>query len=362
MFRRPARTEVSAAVVVSSRAASFVALLEPRWRAPCEGAQQPPGAPCISHAQRREGDFVDHKPYDVSVKELIWDGPAACVERFVGPPPGPVDLIDSDITALTAAADKVIRVGGPSPYLVILEPQASRDPDLVCNLWFRQAALHRRHRLPVLTVLILLRRQAEARDITGIFEVRMPDGRRTNVYNYQVVKLWEEDPDAYLTAPVNLVPLAPLTDVKENELPAVMRRMAARINAEPESHAELLWTATYLLMGLSYSKEVVSQLLRGVVKMRESSTFQAILQEGREEGLITGRKEGRTEGLKEGRILGEQQLLIRMGTKRFGEPDRATLAAIKAIRSIRRLESLCDRILDGDDRDWDGLIGKPKAR
>ena len=114
-------------------------------------------------------------PLDVSTKELIWDDPAACLERFGVGPPGPVDVIDSDITALTAVVDKVLRVGGPEPYLVNLEPQSSYDSDLVVNLWFRQAALYRRHRLPVLTVLSWMRREANARAITGKFEIQMPD-------------------------------------------------------------------------------------------------------------------------------------------------------------------------------------------
>jgi len=44
-------------------------------------------------------------------------------------------VIDSDITALTAAADKVIRVGGPEPNLMNLELQSSHAADLVETLW-----------------------------------------------------------------------------------------------------------------------------------------------------------------------------------------------------------------------------------
>ncbi len=53
--------------------------------------------------------------FDVTTKELVWDDPAAWLEKFCPIPPGPVDVIDSDITTLTAAADKVIRVGGFDP-------------------------------------------------------------------------------------------------------------------------------------------------------------------------------------------------------------------------------------------------------
>jgi len=178
--------------------------------------------------------------------------------------------------------------------------------------------------------------------------IRMPDGWATNRCNYRVVRLWGENPGPYLTAGVNLVPLAPLTNVKEDELPGLVRRMDGRINAEPRPRALRLWTATYLLMGLCYSEELVTRLLEGVLDMQESTTYQAILREGRQEGLIEGRNEGR--------ITGEQQLLVRQGTKRFGKPDTAILAVIEAIRDVERLEALGERILDPDVREWSDLL------
>jgi hypothetical protein len=153
---------------------------------------------------------------------------------------------------------------------------------------------------------------------------------------YRVVRMWGEEPEPYLSGGVNLVPLAPLTKVRESDLPAVVRRMDARISAQPRPEALKLWTATYLLMGLCYSEDVVSQLLQGVVDMPESTTYQAILREGR--------------------VKGEQQLLVRQGTKRFGKPDAATVAAIEAIRDIERLDALGERIVDPDVRDWGELL------
>jgi predicted transposase YdaD len=210
---------------------------------------------------------------------------------------------------------------------------------LVETTWFRQAALYHRHKLPVLTVLVLLRREANSPRFTGSFEIRMRDGWQTNQYNYRVVRMWDEDPEPYLTSGVNLVPLAPLTNLRADELPVLVRRMEERINAEPQPSASKLWTATYLLMGLCYSKEVVSHLLEGVKYMRESTTYQAILGEGR--------------------VAGEQRFLILLGTERFGEPDAATLAAIEAMRDIARLEALGLRIVDPNVRDWNSLLGTP---
>ncbi len=47
------------------------------------------------------------------------------------------------------------------------------------------------------------------------------------------------------------------------------------------------------------------------------------------------------------------------GTKRFGKPNAATLAAIEAIRDLEGLDALGERIVDPDVRDWDSLLGTP---
>lgn len=288
---------------------------------------------------------MEFNRFDVSAKELVWDEPDAWLDRLGIGPPGPVYVIDSNITTLTADADKVIRVGGPQPYLVNVEFQSSHQTDLLEIVWFRQAALFHRHRLSVLTVLVLLRPDANSPRLDGTFEIKMPDGWLTNRYNYLVVRLWEDDPEPYLTGGVSLVPLAPMTRVAETEesLRGLVRRMAERIDAEPESRAAKLGSATYLLMGLRYEDKFASQLLDGVQNMKESTTYQAILREGRNEG----------------RIAGEQRMLLRLGTKRFGQPDETTRAAIEAIQDIDRLEALGERILDPDLHDWEDLLRTP---
>ncbi len=286
---------------------------------------------------------MDFNRWDVSAKELVWDGPAEWLERFGIDRLGPVAVIESEITTLTAAADKVIQVGGPQPFLVNIEIQSSHQTDLVETTWFRQAALFHRHRLPVLTVLVLLRREANSPSLTGTFDIPMPDGWVTNRYNYRVVRLWQEDPDPYLNAGVNLVPLAPLTNVAEESLPDLVRRMGARINAEPRPRAAQLWTAAYWLMGLRYEQAFVAELLEGVQNMRESTTYQATLREGREEG----------------RIGEAQRMLLMLGEARFGEADEATRGAVEAIHDVERLERMIKRVLDTTIHNWEGLLSTP---
>jgi len=93
-------------------------------------------------------------------------------------------------------------------------------------------------------------------------------------------------------------------------------------------------------MGLCYSEEPVSRLVEGVLNMQESTTYQAIWREVREEG----------------RISGARRMLFRQGTKRFGEPDATTVAALEVIQDIDRRETLGERILDPDLHNWNDLL------
>ncbi len=292
---------------------------------------------------------MEFNRFDVSTKELIWDDPVAWLRRLGIEPRGAVEVIDSDITTLTASADKVIRVDDlVEPFLVNIELQSSHDTALVRTLWFRQVALDYRHDLPVLTILVLLRKEANSPSLTGVFERFLPDGRLTNRYDYQVVRLWKEPVDSFLNAEVELVPLAPLADVEEQQLPELVRRMAERFKPLDAMDAAKLWTASYLLMGMRFPDELIEKLLEGVQAVKDSTTYQKILRDGE--------AKGRVEGLAEGLIKEARRILLRLGTKRFGTPEALVLATLEDIRDIDRLEELSDRILDADVLDWNSLL------
>ena len=172
-----------------------------------------------------------------------------------------------------------------------------------------------------------------------------------------MVRIWQEDPEPYLTSGVSLVPLVPLTNVAEEALPELVQRMADRINAEPETRAATLWTATYLLMGLRFTDQFAMHLLEGVQNMQESTTYQAILREGLSEGRNEGLIEGRNEGLIEGRVSEAQRLLVMLGETRFGEADDAIRRSVESILDVERLERMTRRILDTSVQDWNGLLG-----
>jgi predicted transposase YdaD len=95
--------------------------------------------------------------------------------------------------------------------------------------------------------------------------------------------------------------------------------------------------------------------------MRDSTTYQAILDEGRAEGLIKGREEGRTMGREEGRTMGQveeaRRLLLHLGRKRFGLPEQPVEEAVRAINDLQRLEVLLERLIDAVS--WQDLLQTP---
>jgi hypothetical protein len=97
-------------------------------------------------------------------------------------------------------------------------------------------------------------------------------------------------------------------------------------------------------MGLHYSDALIDRLLEGVQAMQESTTYQKVLRKGRQEGR------------QQGRLIELQRLLLRRASKRFGEDDAATTAALQAIEDIDRLEALFDRLDEHELQNWDELL------
>jgi predicted transposase YdaD len=161
---------------------------------------------------------------------------------------------------------------------------------------------------------------------------------------YRIVRVWRTSPEQWLKGGLGLVPLAPLGDLQQQGLPAVIARMKQRLGRDaPPRLAADLWSAAYILMGLRYDQAVVQKLLQGVVTMRESVTYQAIIEEGKAEGLT------------EGRIEEARTILLLQGRSRFGEPSPEELAAVHALTDVRKLERLSLRLLEATS--WSELLG-----
>jgi len=293
------------------------------------------------------------KRIDPTLKALVETEPESWPE-FCGGPTGPTRVIDADIATVSGAADKVLHVAADPPYLLHLEFVAGHDTAaLPRKLHVRNGLLEDRHDLRVRSVAILLQPEANSPQLTGVYERSFPDEDSYLLFRYQVVRVWQLPPEPLLTGSVALLPLAPISAVTAAELPGIIQHMEQRLR-RPQSRkqAEVVWAATYILLGLRYSPALAAQLFRGVVSMKESSTYQAILEEGR----VMGRQQGRSEGA----VAEAKKVLRLLGAEAFGPPDADTAAALERLSSLTRLEALLKRVRTAES--WEDLLRQPAPR
>jgi hypothetical protein len=235
-------------------------------------------------------------PYDASTKYLIEERLADWLPLTGRTSTAELQVINAELSTVTTAADRVLLVHEEPPWISHVELVASREPDLIFNLPAYNVLLVRKHRLLVRTVVVLLRKSAEWPELTGKFEQVFPGEPFHLEFRYRIVRVWKYPPETFLGGGLGILPLAPLSAAKEADLPEVIRRMGERFRREATfEEAGKLWTAADVLMGLRFPRESVAELLRGVHGMKESDTYQAILEEGRAEGETKGRIEGKIE-------------------------------------------------------------------
>lgn len=85
--------------------------------------------------------------------------------------------------------------------------------------------------------------------------------------------------------------------------------------------------------------------------MRESSTYQAVLEEGR----VEGRVEGRTEGA----VAEAKKMLRLLAEDAFGSPDARTAKIVDELEDLSRLEELAKRVRLTTS--WEELLARPAA-
>ena len=116
---------------------------------------------------RRRQPLSIHTWYDASTKYLVQTRLADWLPLCGRTTTAELQVIDADLATVTAAADRVLWVCEDPPWLLHLELQASRDPDLLLNLPAYNILLERQHGVLVRTVVVLLRKSAEWAGLDG---------------------------------------------------------------------------------------------------------------------------------------------------------------------------------------------------
>ena len=272
------------------------------------------------------------KPFDTTLKDLLnvyavdwadWLGPEIGLSATIE-----VEPLDVDLSTVQMSADKVFRLKAPAEGLLHIEPQASHDSGFPGRLLQYNALLDARYGNPVYSVALLLRRDAE-RGVTGVVSRCRQNGTEYLRFEYTVIKVWELHIEPLMASGIGALPLVLLTNEAEGQLGTLVDRIDERLRAEqvPDADRIFLLTCGYILLGLRYDDDdVIQNAYTRVRRMKESSTYQAILREGREEGELKGELKTR------------QSTLLDILRDRFGEVPPEVELRIWAVTEAARLQ------------------------
>ena len=158
-------------------------------------------------------------------------------------------------------------------------------------------------------------------------------------FDYRVVRIWQHPVAEFLNGPLVLLPFATAADLPADmpmdDVIDVVENIEGRIHVEasPNDGSDLRMTAL-LLLGLKFTPPQIAKIMKGVPGMRESSTYQMILNEGRVET--------------------EREILLMLGSTRLGEPDARTQNAIKKMADPNYLKDLIRRVYEVES--WRDLL------
>ena len=269
--------------------------------------------------------------------------------------------VSPNLAKISKDADRIFLIKDLLPWLLQLELQAGRDDGLPMRILIYSVLAVDREKIPVHSVVILLRPEADFPGLTGRIQYQAnPNNPNSRLeFHYQIVRLWELPVETFLNGGLGTVPLAPLSSVSWEDMPALMKQMDERITRDATTpEARELWTNIYILMGLRYTPDFVSLIAKGVQLMKESSTYQAIIAEGEAKGEAKGEARGEARGIAKGEAKGKaeeaRRMLIRIGTLRMGAPSERTRELIERISSVERLEDLTEYAVTSST--WDELL------
>ncbi len=285
------------------------------------------------------------KAYDSLFKALADEDPRGLLFLFGGLPlevPAKVSALPREVGLPTLQVDHVYQVQAQGrQWLAHFEAQTHYKPDLPERLVWYGTALTLRYRSPVQTTLVLLVERNAPAEVPQRHTVRV--GELEITLGYRVVKLWKLEARVALeSGDLRLLPWVSLMRASEAEIAGALGRIQ-------ETGDRVLAAQAYLLAGLRYTKgspESVRWLerVRDMLSddwIRESASFQMILDEGFEKGI--------EKGIEKGRVEEARKTLSLILALRF--PALVSLVEMEKLADAGRLEDLLKQVVMASDED-----------
>jgi hypothetical protein len=105
--------------------------------------------------------------FDATLKDMGRDSPKGVLSAFDQTPTLPVKLLNVDLSTVTTAADLILGLGDPLQEIIHFEFQSSAAAGKHADLMVYNALLFAHYRVPVHTMVILLRPEAAHANLNG---------------------------------------------------------------------------------------------------------------------------------------------------------------------------------------------------
>jgi hypothetical protein len=285
-------------------------------------------------------------PFDATLKDLVRRYPEDFKQLLVLRIPGKARVLNVDLSIVSAATDVVLGIGEPLRAAVDVNFQASRDRRLASRVLGYNALLYHQLGVPIHSIVVLLRKDADVRGLTGELKYHVDPNRGKIEFTFEIVRLWQESVRRFLAGPVGALPLAVLAEVSgaspRQALRRVLHEIDERVSHElsPPQIADL-WAATFVLSGLRMPRHEAVGLFKGVLGMKESTTYQYIIEEGEKLGVVKG----------------VHRTILALGEDKFGKPSLAIVKRLKALDDLDRLDRISRNMLHA--KSWKELLDTP---
>jgi predicted transposase YdaD len=235
-----------------------------------------------------------------------------------------------ELTSLSRRVDTVVRLRrGRQSYVRHLEFEMryKKGLELRCFAYATRLAIH--FRLPVLTTVVLVKksgpRELAYREVL--------DGRVVHERRFDVVRLWEMDPERML----RLGPgAAALIGAAEKTTLRLLKRAARKIQRETKGvvRGDLLFILQ-TFSGRGYTEKLKGEIPKEMVMA--SSLWAEAVREGRKEGRKRGRQQGREEGRLEGALAEARAFCAKLTREHHPEVADRVVPLIDACSDVDRL-------------------------
>ncbi len=273
--------------------------------------------------------------FDTVCKFLIETFPTDFATWLLGEPIALTTLSPSELSLEPIRADALILLQSETLILHV-EFQTRPKPDIPFRMLDYRVRVHRRFpNKKMRQVVIYLEKTQSDMAWQTTFELENTQHR------FEVVRLWEQPLDKFLSAP-GLLPFAALSQTDDKE--AALRQVAERIQVIPtQSEQSNLVATAAILSALVLNKSAIRRILRSDL-MQESAIYQDIIEEGMAKGIAQGKAEGKAEALQE--VTQRRKLVVLRQLRRFvGDVSEADQQQINQL-SYEQVEALSEALID----------------